>query len=202
MVRLSVIIPTRLPALPIDNVTLRTLDKQYWREFQIVIVPDVNQRGAGWARNVGFATLGQGFPLTEYVLFSDDDIEWDYRALGFMVDILDRHKDAAYTYCSYKVGHLLIGHQQFDANWLKRTNYISTMSVIRSVLFPGFDETLKRFQDWELWIRMLRSGYKGVYCGATLFQTVRKPGITYNGPVDCTEAEFAVLKKHGDWINS
>ena len=200
--RLSVIIPTREPALSIDNVTLRTLDKQYWRDFQIVIVPDVHQRGAAWARNVGFAILSQDFPLTEYVLFSDDDIDWDYRALGFMVDILDRHPEAAYTYCAYKLDNLTIGHQPFDPVWLQKTNYISTMSVIRSSLFPGFDEELVRFQDWELWLRMLRDGHKGVYCGATLFQTKRKLGITYPGTISCRAAELVVLQKHRNWIDS
>jgi len=57
--------------------------------------------------------------------------------------------------------------------------YITTTSLIRAKDFPGFDESLKKFQDWDLWLTMLEQGKIGVWIPEVLFSAKpRKAGIS------------------------
>ena len=47
-------------------------------------------------------------------------------------------------------------------------NYIHTSSLVRRSAFPGFDEDIKRFQDWDVWLTMAEQGKKGIYLPETL----------------------------------
>lgn len=87
-------------------------------------------------------------------------------------------------------------NKEFDAERLLQTNYISTMSLIRRVAFPGFDERIQRLQDWDLWLTMLGQGKTGVYCGATVFSTKERDGITRNGSMGWDEANKIIKQKH------
>jgi hypothetical protein len=70
------------------------------------------------------------------------------------------------------------------------------MSLIRSADFPGFDESLHRLQDWDLYLTLLAQGKRGVYCNDIIFTTKVRDGITHNGPVDILEAERRIKEKH------
>jgi glycosyltransferase involved in cell wall biosynthesis len=158
---------------------------------------DKNRRGAPWARNEGFRKA-----RTELVLFSDDDILWERGALKLMIDTLDAHPEASYCYgayltnwCDEKVTHL-VSYRDFDAPALRADNYISTMAMIRSTTFPGFDESLRRLQDWDLWLTMLDAGHVGVWCKEVVFKTTTSAtGITF-GSISWEEAAKAVRRKH------
>ena len=47
--------------------------------------------------------------------------------------------------------------------------YIHTTSLIRKKDFPGFDENIKRLQDWDLWLTMLEQGKRGIWIPKYLF---------------------------------
>jgi glycosyltransferase involved in cell wall biosynthesis len=132
-------------------------------------------KGANWARNEGFLQV-----KTEYVLFSDNDIKWREGAISSLLEALEEHPEASYSYGSYLMGGKLYCNQSFDPDVLKSHNYISTMSLIRASDFPGFDETVKRFQDWDLWLTMLERGKIGVHCGEIIFDTEIREGLTFN----------------------
>jgi hypothetical protein len=88
--------------------------------------------------------------------------------------------------------------REFDAAALRRQNYISTMSVIRRDAFPGFDESLRRLQDYDLWLTMLAAGHVGVYCGAEVFSTLVRNGITYAPDAQPYEEALRIVRrKHG-----
>lgn len=148
-------------------------------------------KGANWARNEGFKRVN-----TEYVLFSDNDVEWRENAILRLYEALNSHPEASYSYGAYQMGGTTYCDVPFDPDLLRLSNYISTMSLIRTKDFPGFDENIKRFQDWDLWLTMLEDDKVGVYCDEVIFETKIRDGITYNGQVSIEEAFKAIKEKH------
>lgn len=190
MPRLSIIIPIREGSKP--DTTLQSLDRSTFRDFEVICSWD-HGHGANAARNAGFR-LAAGSLL----LFSDDDIAWMPDALARLVSTLDAHPEASYSYGAYTMGARVQCDREWSAADLRRSNFVSTMSVIRREHFPGFDETLKRLQDYDLWLTMLAAGRTGVYCGATVFSTKVRDGITYApDSITYSEALRLVHRKHG-----
>ena len=51
--------------------------------------------------------------------------------------------------------------------------------MIRRCAFPGFDEKLARFQDWDLWLTIAKRGGVGVWIDKELFRVEpRSAGIS------------------------
>lgn len=190
---LTIVIPVGKGDTP--EPTLRSLAKSEFRDFTLVVSQD-EVGNANWARNRGFEKV-----TTPFVLFSDADINWRPTGIGAMVNALRNSPEASYAYGAYEMGPRTIGAVPFTAAGLRRMNYISTMAVIRTEHFPGFDESIRRLQDWDLWLTMLERGHVGVYVGQTVFSTtVRQGGITYGGSLDWKTAERIVKEKHSHSI--
>lgn len=191
--KLTVVVPHR-KGESVD-ITIDSLKRQTYQDFKIVIVEDTDARGACWARNEGFKQCD-----TEYVLFSDSDIDWKSGALETMVRLLDKFSRPSYCYGRYKLGPNIWSHQPFWADLLRHHNYISTMAVWRAKDFPGFDESLSRLQDWDVYLTALEQGKTGIYCEELVFETKIRPGITFDEKLDPSttyvEAERIVKKKH------
>jgi glycosyltransferase involved in cell wall biosynthesis len=186
---ISVVIPVREGGSP--AITLRSLSAQTYRDFEVIISWD-HSANANSARNAGERSA-----RGDFLLFSDDDIDWQPDALDVMLEVLDVRPDIAYCWGSYRRGEELVGMQAFDADILRRRNFVPTMALIRRDLFCGFDPSIERLQDWDLWLTMLEQGHSGAYCGRELFRTVVKPGITEDGAMDWTTAARIVAQKHG-----
>ena len=195
---ISVVIPT------IGRATLAatrsSLKYQTYTEFEEIIVKDTERWGAPWARNEG-AKIANG----EFLFFLDDDVILDRTCFDRMVKALRQEDDSvAFAYCSYdRVGSVdgLVRSRQFNAGLLRQGNYISTMSLIRKEAYDktaGWDDSLKRFQDWSLWLELVDLGYSGVFVNETLF-TAYYFGecITTLGSQDIREAVDTVVRKHG-----
>lgn len=135
------------------------------KEFEDVRILQQKQMGANIARNRG-AQEARG----DYLFFCDADIELKKDALNKMKKALDDNPSASYAYCGFKLGWKKFKSRKFDAEELKKRNYISTMSLIRREDFPGFDEDLKKFQDWDLWLTMLKNNKKGTWVPKILFR--------------------------------
>lgn len=182
--------------IPIKNggsadITLKSLEEQTFTDFDTIVIDDEN-RGANWARNEGFKKV-----KTEFVLFSDDDINWDLNGIAHLYGYLMAAPEASFSYGSYKMGDQIFCDKEYDAGLLMQTNYISTMSLIRSEHFPGFDENIKRLQDWDLWLNMLRTGKIGVYCKRQIFTTEIRDGISYGkDSIDWTKAVNIIKAKY------
>jgi glycosyltransferase involved in cell wall biosynthesis len=171
---------------------LGSLKQQTYRHLEVIIVDDgsvppvesfdssllkvryVRQKnkGAPAARNKGFE-LSKG----EYVIFWDADIvALDREMLGNMLAALKENPRVGYAYSDFYFGPKKMSAGAFDPDRLKKINYITTTSLIRREVFPGFDESLRKFQDWDLWLTVLEQGYGGVYVPGYLFWI--KPGGT------------------------
>lgn len=170
--------------------TLRSLAKQTLQPSAIVVVHDEG-RGANWARNRGFEMV-----KTPYVLFSDNDITWEPDALINLFNAI-HESNASYAYGGYTIDGAPHSFMEFDADRLRKNNYISTMSLIWAEDFPGFDESLQRLQDWDLWLTMLERDHVGVYCGHKVFTTKKRAGITFGDGISWEEARAIVARKHG-----
>lgn len=183
---ITVVVPHRMTEDA--SVTLLSLAEQSFKEFNVITVPDQG-KGANWARNEGFKSVH-----TEFVLFSDNDIQWKIHALETLLKVL-RLTKASYSYGRYDLGGKIWGHEVWNPYTLKHHNYVSTMSLIRSADFPGFDENINRFQDWDLWLTMLAQGKRGAYCNDLIFSTPIRAGITNTYPLE--PAIQAIIEKHG-----
>jgi len=218
---ISIIVPCRVDDSP--ELTLGSLAKQTFQDYSVHVVTDHRKQGAPWARNFG---LEQEDIKTPYVLFSDADIQWEKDALEKMVrELQENRRDVGFAYGGYYLQEPTmfkdkfrtfsgpIGNQPWDFETLLNHNYISTMSLIRREALcelgpKPWDESLKRLQDWDLWLNLAQRGWKGVWVGGVTFTTpIRKglsfadtdgtehnmqsEGITYN------EAYHIVRVKHG-----
>lgn len=153
----------------------------------------IDHSGAPRARNAGARQAGG-----QYLLFADADIIFCQTALEKLLAALKNKPQSAYAYCSFKFGWKQFIGRPFDAVSLRQNNYIHTSALIRRECFRGFDEDLKRFQDWDLWLTMLENGYVGVYVPEILFQArVTRRGISAWRPHIWYDLWSIVLRRTG-----
>lgn len=186
---ISLIIPVYNQANHLDN-CLASIKKQTYNNYEIVVVDDGSKddiktviskhktifnlklsyfdqenQGASAARNRG-AKIAKG----EYLIFCDADIIMGSRMLELMLETLKNNPDASFCYSSFLWGKKKFILWPYDAEKLKLMPYINTASLIRKEHFPGWDESLKRFQDWDLWLTMSELGRTGVWLNKILYQ--------------------------------
>lgn len=186
---ISVIIPVFNHAVELEK-TLENIFKQtLFQELEIVVVDDGSKQsqvsyiqknliarhpsvkfifaehsGASAARNRGFKeTHG------DYVIFWDADILGKPDMLEKMLKAFKFNLNASYAYSSFNFGWKEFSCGPFDASKLKKVNFITTTSLIRRIDFPDFDESLGKFQDWDLWLTMLDHNKIGVWVPEFLF---------------------------------
>lgn len=223
----SVVIPVWNHAKELEK-CLRSLTTQTYAPLEIIVVDDgsnddpksvveraaaahpvgahavrpyirLNQRkGAAAARNEG-ARLATG----EYLIFVDADAVLVPRAIERMVKTLESHPDAAFAYSSFRFGWKRFPSRAFDADALRRGPYIHTTSLLRRAAFPGFDESLNKFQDWDLWLTVVERGGVGVWIPEELYalsvgrkgMSAWQPSFVRRLPWPLTEE----IKKYRHW---
>jgi hypothetical protein len=129
-----------------------------------------------------------------------------------MKDSLDKNPGASYAYSGFKFGWKVMRPVVFNSEDLKQNNYIDVTSLIRRSDFSGFDESIKKFQDWDLWLTMLEKNKTGVCVPEILYTKIVGgrvgisqwlPGFVYRLPWKgkavrrFEEARDIVRKKHG-----
>jgi len=185
--KISVIIPTYQHGDTIETCLL-SLFNQSFSDFEIIVVNDgstdntievlekykdrikiINQenRGAPSARNRGFRES-----VGSFVIFSDADVKANPEMLAKMLEALEKHPETSYAYSSFNWGWKAFNLHEFDAGALKKMNYITATTLIRREHFPGWDESFKKFQDWDLWLTMLEQGHVGVWVPEILFDVI------------------------------
>ena len=196
---ISIIIPVYNQADKITK-TLESLVEQTYQDFEVIIVNDGSKdnldgvlesflnktkspntffiihqtnQGAPAARNNGWRK-SRG----EYLFFCDADAVLIPQALAMMLSELSAQPEASYVYSSFRWGNKLFKLGPFDATKLQQAPYIHTMSLIRRSDFPetGWDESIKKLQDWDLWLTMLEQGHVGLWINKILFRVT--PGGT------------------------
>lgn len=133
-------------------------------EGKIISIKQENQ-GSNPARNRGLKEA-----KGEFVIVCDADVIMVPEMLQKMVMTLDEHPEASYAYSGFTFGWKTFWGTTFSANKLKQMNFVHTTSLARRADFPGFDNAIKRLQDWDVWLTMLENGKKGVLVPGVLFQ--------------------------------
>lgn len=194
----AVVIPCWNHARELD-LTLQALSRQTLQPAEVLVVDDASEddprsvvmkyqdklpikylrleknSGAPAARNKG-AELTKA----DFILFLDAEVILQPPALWLMREALEKQPDAGFAYSDFYWSFKLFKSKVWNVNALRQTNYIHTTALIkRSQLIP-FDESLKKFQDWDLWLSMAGKGSCGVYIPQVLFKVLgeRKAGIS------------------------
>lgn len=139
--------------------------EQFKNKFKEILIINQSNQGANFARNRGFKEASG-----EYLLFCDADITLVHDMLESMQEELEVNRRVSYIYSSFYWGNKLFKLFEFNADKLKEMPFIHTTSLIRAVDFPGFDQDLKRLQDWDLWLTMLKEGKVGLWVNGPLFK--------------------------------
>lgn len=118
-------------------------------------------------KNTG-VMLSQG----EYICYLDDDCEFLPYHIQALADRLDKVPDLDMVYSDMWIydadkpeweGKQAIA-LDFDGQFLLNRNFIDTSEVMhrRDLAYAvgGFDETLKKFIDWNMWVRFMKWGAK------------------------------------------
>jgi len=93
-------------------------------------------------------------------------------ALEIMLNVLVNHPEVSYTYSNFLWGKKLFRLKQFSKKEIEAGPCIHTMSLIRREHFPkqGWDESIKKLQDWDLWLSMLKEGHNGIWIDKILLK--------------------------------
>ncbi len=157
--------------------TLKSIEKQTYDNLEIIVIDDgsteklevvssklkINyirqeNKGAPVARNKGFF-ISKG----DYVIFWDADAVGKQKMIQKMYNALQQYPNTSYAYCNFYFGKKKMPSQAFSSSALQYRNYIHTTSLIRRKAFQGFDESIKKFQDWDLWLTMLEQNKQGIW---------------------------------------
>ncbi len=188
---ISVIIPTYQHASTLSR-CLESVFKQTFKDVEVIVVDDGStdgteevikpyldriqyikqaNQGAPAARNRGFdASKG------EEVIFCDADIVMRANMLEVLHRTLTNNPETAYAYSAFRFGWKGFTSYPFSAERLRQMNFIHTSALIRRADFPRFDQSLRRFQDWDLWLTILKQGKGGVHVPLELFRVIDERG--------------------------
>ena len=144
------------------NITL----EQYKNIFSYKLnILEQENKGANSARNHGYKSA-----KGEYLLFCDADLVLQANMMAIMLKTLKDNQSASYAYSSFRYGFKIFKLWPFSPERLKIIPFIHTTSLIRREHFSGFDENIKKLQDWDLWLTMLAKGHAGIWINKVLFK--------------------------------
>lgn len=188
---ISIIIPVYNHAKELNR-ALVSITMQTYKDIEVIVVDDgsapaiSNQKlaispqlirqshaGAPAARNRGLQSA-----KGKFVIFWDADVIGKPDMLEKMYQALQKNPTASYAYSDFRYGWKKMPARPFDGDTLKKNNYIHSTSLIRRVVLSDkpWDESLKRFQDWDLWLTLLENNKTGMYVPECLFRVLPHRG--------------------------
>lgn len=178
------------------------------KDDRIKVIKHKLNAGAAISRNTG-VNASKG----DYIAFLDDDDIWQPTKIEKHIRVFQiSGPNVGVVYSSLK--QLVGGTEKLipDARVKKKEGYIlkellkgnfigTPASVIRKGCLEksgGFDESLPKFQDWELWLRIARC-YEFKYIPEPLLISYYSPGgVSYQSPAVKTETMKYIIDKHKD----
>ncbi|USN52049.1 MAG: glycosyltransferase family 2 protein [Candidatus Nomurabacteria bacterium] len=126
--------------------------------FAAKLIRFEENRGAPFARNTGLDSANG-----EYIVFLDADAHLPTDALEVLIKALVDHPEASFAYPNFRFGKKAFRGRPFDADALREKNYIHTSVLLRKNEAIRFDESLKKFQDWDYFLQLAQQGKKGIW---------------------------------------
>lgn len=166
---------------------IRDMELHIPSHIQTAIIRQDNG-GAQNARNRGLREAKGMF-----VIFWDADLIARPEMVERLYTTLKSNSDASYAYCNFYWGAKKFEAGVFDAERLKEMNYITMTSLMRRDVLEPLDETVRKFQDWDLWLTLLAKGKTGVWVDEYLMK------ILTGGTMSSWLPSFA-YKKPWKWI--
>jgi glycosyltransferase involved in cell wall biosynthesis len=184
---------------------LRSLQAQTMQEFELVIVDDASSErrsvelrdaleaeapaGAKLVclpRNVGLAAArnrGIAEITAPYVACLDADDVLAPRFLERTAAVLDERPDVGFVYFDhFEFGDVRrhVRSRAFDAAELLEQNFVVAAAPFRRTALDDvgggyLEEMSGGYEDWELWVRMARAGWRGHRIARTLFYYRKRP---------------------------
>ncbi|WP_422766784.1 glycosyltransferase family 2 protein [Photobacterium leiognathi subsp. mandapamensis] len=213
MLSVSVIIPTKNRPEFLKRALYSVLNQTY-KVSEIIIVDDfsdfqeysfitdarvklirnTSSLGGALSRNIGVDNS-----TSDLIMFLDDDDAWDVRKVEDQIKLFNDEevgivfsgKQVVYdTNLNLPVRNIIPNIKQINFSALCECNYIgSTSSVaLRRVDFlrvSGFDDNLKCFQDYDLWLRICKDKKAVFDSKCNVYYTVfRKEGMQISRAID------------------
>ena len=123
----------------------------------VINVISIENSGASHARNVGIKAAN-----TEYIAFLDSDDSWQQEKIEKQLQVFEAYKDAALVSTSSTVKCKFTGKTKLIAYWhlLIRNHVITSSAMSKASILQSllFDETLKRAEDYNLWLKIGKQG--------------------------------------------
>ncbi len=161
-------------------------------------------KGLAGARNTGIKNTA-----SEYLVFldSDDRLKPNYIEKG--TGVLNQHAETGVVYANAQAfgdgSRENFVAKPFDIVSLLLTNHIPSCVVMRRKAWEdvgGFDEGLRKFEDWEFWISIYKAGWKFHFIEQPMFEYRIQANslLGESGEKDFRNAVAYIYKKHWDLI--
>lgn len=176
----SFIIPCYKSSRNIAKVIGNIVDQDF-RDYEIICVLDgpdeiaesiiksfpqvkykvIEHGGACKARNEGF-----GMSTGRIIIFNDSDVYWRPGILRTFHEEFKKTPEIDFLYGGFRWTDMKGGHipHEFDPHLLEVSNFIDTGNPVKREWIEkvgGWDESLKRWQDWDLFLRIVKAGGRG-----------------------------------------
>lgn len=158
----------------------------------VIVVHDVERRGAGAARNQGARQSSADFLV---FLDADDDLRPDALAL-----FLRHYQRGRYVYCDDRQGDSI--HQTPDQCAYLDGTWHTVTTLLPRVFFDlagGFDETLPAQEDLDLYLRLQALGVCGVRCPHVLldYSDQGQRSKSFKASPAYQQTKQAIYKRYG-----
>ena len=217
MKKFSIVIPVYNMSKTIGNTIASILDNRDYPDKEIIVVLDGRDddaekiikmykdvkllstgdtnKGAPVARNLG-AKEATG----DYLLFLDADMIIYPGSLTSWAEAFDEHPECDFVYSGYKfTQYSAYPSEEFDPYFLQINNYIDGNFPMKREIFPGWDESLKSLQDWDMWLTIVEKGHKGYLIPKKFFfekELPKEGSISHGSSLHFLERREIVQKKH------
>ncbi len=168
MPKVSVIIPTHNRPELLKR-AVASVEAQTYRDFELIVIEDIDSKGGGWARNQGIKKA-QG----KFIAFLDDDDEWLPEKLAVQMAVFEDTQDDV-GFCFSSVINVYDGREEttrvpegireytrFGLEGFKF--FLNVTLLIKKFVLDDvgvFDESFPSHQESDLIIRVTRK-YKGL----------------------------------------